>query len=112
MTATRPSRSTTTTASDERLARTKPDPHRPGPDRWRLVPSERPIWAIIMHIYTIDDIDDAFHVSDETIAETAAAYDISDEEVRAALAYYAANPGAIDTILAANTDLDLKPRRG
>ncbi len=65
-----------------------------------------------MHIYTVDDIDDAFQTSETAITVTAADYDISEEEVRAALAYYAAEPGAIDTILATNTDLDLRPRRG
>lgn len=97
------------------LARVKPDPHRPSPDRWRLIPSDRPIWAIIMDIYTIDEIDeidDAFQTTAETIKATATDYDISEDEVRAALAYYAANPEAIDTILATNTDLDLRPRHG
>lgn len=102
-----------TTSDLPRLARrVKPDPHRPGPDRWHLIPSNRPIWAIIMHIFTIADIDERYPVSEHTIAQTAADYDVSLEEVRAAIAYYAANRAAIDTILATNTDLFVAPRNG
>jgi len=90
----------------------KPEPRHRGPDRWRLVPSDRPIWALIMRIYTIDDIDEHFRVSEQTIAQAAADYDTTPEEVRAALAYYPANTGAVDTILAANTDLNLPASRG
>jgi hypothetical protein len=80
----------------------KADPHRPGPARARLVGFERPIWAIIQSMIMFGDIDDPLDASDELIAQTANDYDISVEAVRAALAYYELNRGAIDTKIAAN----------
>jgi hypothetical protein len=89
------------------LARVRPDPNRPGPDRWRLVGCERPIWAIIMHMMAFLGVDDPTRASNDQIAQTADAYCISDKAVRAAIAYYAANRRAIDTIIATNSYLDL-----
>lgn len=79
-----------------------PDPHRPGPDRWRLLEESVPVWAIIGYLQAIGDVDDATQVSPEAIAETAADYEISEEAVRAALAHYVDHKCAIDTLLATN----------
>jgi len=89
----------------------KPDPHRLGIDRWRLVTPDLPVWPIIMHIYMVADIDADFRTSPAAIADAADAYGISEQDVLAALAFYAANPAAIDTLLAANADATLTPRR-
>ena len=83
-------------------AMVKPDPYRPGPDRWRLVEYERPVWAIIQHMIAEGDIDDPTEASDELVALTAADYEIPEIAVRAALAYYEENRAAIDTRLAIN----------
>jgi hypothetical protein len=94
------------------LQRVRPDPNRPGPDRWRVLDGDIAVWALIQHLIAIAGLDDPLQASDAVIAQTADDYRIPELGVRAALAYYAANPAAIDTILATNTDLDLKPRRG
>jgi hypothetical protein len=74
----------------------KADPHRPGPARARLVGFERPIWGIIQEMIMFGDVDDPTEASEELIAQTADDFRISVEAVRAALAYYALNRGAID----------------
>jgi len=86
-------------------AMVKPDPNRPGPDRWRLVDAGPAIWAVVQHMIAEGNIDDATQASDALVARTAADYDITEIEVRAALAYYAANRTAIDTRIAINADI-------
>jgi hypothetical protein len=78
------------------------DPHRPGPARARLVGFERPIWGIIQSMIMFGDVNDPLEASENLIAQTAADYVISVEAVRAALAYYELNRGAIDAKIAAN----------
>jgi hypothetical protein len=78
----------------------KADPHRPGPARARLIGFERPIWGIIQSMIMFGDIDDPLEASEELIARTAEDYDITVEAVRAALAYYQLNRGAIDAKIA------------
>ena len=56
----------------------EPNPNRPGPANVRLVPSALSVWAILGYL-------EAAHGD---ICQTAADYDISEEAVRAALAYY------------------------
>lgn len=80
----------------------KADPHRPGPARARLVGFERPIWGIILEMMMFGDIDNPLEASEELIAETAENYGITVEAVRAAVAYYELNRGAIDAKLAAD----------
>lgn len=48
------------------------------------------------------DVDDPLDASEELIKDTAEAFVISVEAVRAALAYYELNRGAIDAKIAAN----------
>jgi len=80
----------------------QPDPHRPGPDRWRLVDQGPAVWAVVQHMIAEGDNDDATQASDALIMQTASDYDITETEVRAALAYYAANRAAIDTRIGIN----------
>ena len=84
------------------LARVEPDPRRPGPDRWRVVDGDLPVWALIQHIMAEGNTADPTLATDEIVAQTAADYRIPEVGVRAAIAYYAANRGAIDTRLAIN----------
>src|SRR3712207_1874985 len=79
-----------------------PDPHRPGPDRWRLIEEGITVWAIIGHLQAVGDVDDAKQASEEAIAETAADYNISIEATRAALAHFEDHKCAIDTLLKIN----------
>ncbi len=97
-------RPTATTVPDDLLARVKPDPNRPGPDRWRIVDGDIAVWAIIQHLVAIGNLDDPTAASADVIAETAADYHIPEIGVHAALAYYRANRHAIDTRLAINAD--------
>jgi hypothetical protein len=101
-------RSSATTQVDptavDYAAMVKPDPHKPGRAFYRLVDSERPIWAIIMHLINQGDSDDPTQASDALIAQTADDYAISEAEVRAAIAYYAANGRYIDAWLLINSD--------
>jgi hypothetical protein len=80
----------------------KADPHRRGPARARLVGFERPIWGIIQSMIMFGDVDDPLDASESLIAQTADDYQISVEAVRAALAYYELNRGAIDAKIASN----------
>jgi hypothetical protein len=82
----------------------KPDPYKPGRAFWRLLPSERPIWAIIMHLLTFVEGDDPTEATDDQIRQTADDYAISEIEVRAALAYYERNKKYIDAWLTINFD--------
>lgn len=79
-----------------------PDPHRPGRARWRLIEESVPVWAIIQNVLMIGDVDDATQASSETISETADDYLISEEAVRAAIAYYAERRRWIDAFLLIN----------
>jgi hypothetical protein len=92
------------TADQELRALVKPDPVKSGRAFWRLVPSERPIWAIIMHLLTLVDGDDPAEATNDQIRQTADDYAISEIEVRAALAYYAKNKKYIDAWLTINFD--------
>lgn len=92
------------TASPDLRSMVKPDRHKPGRAFWRLVDSERPIWAIIMHMIAISESDDPTEASDALVAQTAADYAISATEVRAALAYYAEHKRFIDAWLLLNAD--------
>jgi len=80
----------------------KADTHRPGPARARLKGFERPIWGIIQSMIMFGDVDDPLEASEELIAQTAEEYAITVDAVRAALAYYELNRGAINAKFAAN----------
>lgn len=82
----------------------RPDPKRPGPDRWRLAEHDIAVWAIIQHIIAIGNLDDPLQAPDAVVEEAARDYAIPTTGIRAALAYYAANRAAIDTRLAINAD--------
>jgi uncharacterized protein (DUF433 family) len=82
----------------------RPDPNRPGPDRWRLAEHDIAVWAIIQHIIAIGDLDDPLEASNAVIEEAARDYMIPATGIRAALAYYAGHRGAIDTRLAINAE--------
>jgi hypothetical protein len=81
----------------------KADPHRPGPARVRLVGFERPIWGIIQSMIMFGDVDDPTEASEKLISETAEGFRISVEAVRAAIAYFDLNRGAIDAKIATNS---------
>ena len=70
------------------------DPHRPGRHRARLVAYGKPVWAVIAY----------FKGFDGDIARTAEAHGIPEEAVRAAVAYYQADPKYIDAFLLLNDD--------
>lgn len=89
-------------APDDLKAMVKPDPRRPGPDRWRVANDGPAVWAIIQHMIAEGDIDDPTQASDELVALTAVDYEMPEIAVRAALAYYEANRAAIDTRIAIN----------
>lgn len=69
----------------------EPDPHHPGPGDARLRPSRIAVWAIVGEYLTSGDV-----------GQVAQAYDVSVEEVQAALRYYREQKAAIDARLAAN----------
>ena len=71
----------------------RPDPHRPGLDRARVVVGERnvPIWALIGTLRGGGGIE-----------QTAEAYEVPEEVVVAAVAYYARHRLLIDHRLAVN----------
>lgn len=100
-TETKPDNSTIDVTCDWRAV-IGPDPHRPGLDRWRLIEESIPVWAIIQHVRAIGDLDDATDASLAIIAETADDYRISEEAVRAALAYYADHRHWIDARMTIN----------
>lgn len=79
-----------------------PDPHRSGDHRWRLRQDDLPVWAVILHLRTIEaDLDG---VSDAAIAESATAFLISPVSVLAAIAYYRDNQAGIDALLLLNEE--------
>lgn len=80
----------------------RPDPNRPGPDRWRLDEHDIAVWAIIQHLIAIGNLEDPLTAPNAVIEETARDYVVTPNAVRAALAYYAANRSAIDTRIAIN----------
>ncbi len=65
------------------------DPHRPGRHRARLVHYGRPIWALIAYLQG----------NNWDVPQTARDYDLPEEAVRAAVAYYEADPQYIDAFL-------------
>ena len=70
----------------------EPDPLHPGPGDVRLADSGVSVWAIIGHLAAVGG----------DPAKAAADYEITSEEMAAALAYYRRNRAAIDARLAAN----------
>lgn len=78
------------------------DPHRPGPARGRLLAESVPVWALIGYINAIAGSTAPDAITDDVVAETAAAYDIWQETVQAALLYYEEHRCAIDSLLEAN----------
>lgn len=68
------------------------DPGRPGPAEARLVHFATPVWAIIGYL----------QVADWSTHDAAVAYDIPEDVVLAAIAYYQRHRGAIDARLEAN----------
>jgi len=89
---------------DDLLTMVKCDPHRPGPSRGRLVDFEVPVWAIILHLQSQSALEDAATASEADIADAAAAYRVSEQAVRAAIAYYVANRRSIDALLLINAE--------
>lgn len=79
-----------------------PDHNRPGKQRWRLREDDLPVWAVILHLQTIEA--DLNKVLDEAIAETASAFSISPVSVLAAIAYYRDNQPSIDALLLMNEE--------
>jgi hypothetical protein len=79
-----------------------PDPHRPGPDRARLIEQGVPVWAIIGHLLAMNAGTDPLDSSPQAIAQVAEDYRIPTSAVAAALLYYAEHRAAIDTRLAIN----------
>ncbi len=79
-----------------------PDPHRPGPARWRLLTESVPVWAIIGQIGAEGGTTEPDAISDVVIADVAKGYDVSVDAVRAAIRYYARRRCAIDALLEAN----------
>jgi hypothetical protein len=74
-----------------------PDPNRPGPDRWRVMPNSIAVWAIVGHLQALGD-----EFTANTIAQTADDFRVPISAVTTALAYYEENREAIDTLLAIN----------
>ena len=82
------------TSDAELIAREiEQDPNRPGPANVRLRSSGVPVWAIVGHF---------LHAVNRDPAAVARDYEISPEQVKAALAYYARNKAVIDGRLAEN----------
>ena len=69
------------------------DPHSPGPADARLKRSGVHVWAIIGYYQ---------YAADQDVAVVARDYDLSRDEVEAALAYYRQHTATIDARLAAN----------
>lgn len=78
------------------------DPNRPGPGDVRLVGSAVPVWAVIGQLAA----------TGWRIDEVAVDYAIPLVEVKAALAYYRTNGGAIDARLAANRGVPVPTAAG
>lgn len=90
-------------ADDEHLRRMVGlDPHRPGPARGRLLAESVPVWALIGYINAIAGSTEPDAITDDVVAETAVAYDVSQEAIRAAVLYYDEHRCAIDALLEAN----------
>jgi uncharacterized protein (DUF433 family) len=91
----------TALTEDQLLAmHTTPDPDRGGKAHARVVPSGIPIWALIGALPAVGN----------EPREVAKAYDISDAEMDAALAYYRRYRKFIDAVLLLNEDaLDAEP---
>ncbi|HLH21205.1 MAG TPA: DUF433 domain-containing protein [Chloroflexota bacterium] len=69
------------------------NPHAAGLDEARLIVSGVPVWALVGHWRAIG----------EDIAQVAHDYDLPDEAVEAALAYYRQHAALIDARILANT---------
>lgn len=82
-----------------------PDPHRPGPARWRLIAEQVPIRAVIGQLGAIAGTTDLAQISPHHLAEVALDYDLSEKAVLAALHYYQRRRGAIDALLEANAEV-------
>jgi uncharacterized protein (DUF433 family) len=61
-----------------------------------------PVWAIIGYIGAIAGSTEPGAITDDVIADVAAAYDVSREAVQAALLYYEEHRCPIDTLLEEN----------
>lgn len=70
----------------------EPDPHRPGPDRARLVDDGIPVWALIAHLQGLDG----------DVSAVARDYMVSEGAVVAAIAYYLKHRSVIDARIAMN----------
>jgi uncharacterized protein (DUF433 family) len=70
------------------------DPHRRGRHNARLVHYGRPVWALIADLQG----------NGWDVAQTARDYALPEEAVRAAIAYYEADPKYIDAFLLLNRD--------
>jgi len=68
------------------------DPDKPGVEEARLANYYQHVWALIGH----------WKATNHDAAEVAAAYDVPEEAIHAALAYYRRHKAAIDTRLAAH----------
>lgn len=85
-----------------RDVRIGPDPHRPGPSRWRLLDYEVPIWALIGYLQSVlrDDVPE--QVPLEAIRNVADVYHLPVAAVEAAIDFYLQDRRAIDVLLATN----------
>ena len=68
------------------------NPYRPGPDDVRLVDSAVPVWALIGHWKAVG----------RDAAQVVHDYEVSEEEMDAAMAYYRKHRAVINGRLAAN----------
>ena len=71
------------------------DPNRPSLDEARLVGSGVNVWAIVGYL----------RVTNGDVQQTAHDYDVPEEAVEAALAYYRRHRSRIDARIAANAEL-------
>lgn len=70
----------------------EPNPWQPGVEEARLAKLGVAVWALVAH----------FHAGDDDAERVARDYDLPDEAVRAALAYYRRHKAAIEARMAAN----------
>lgn len=96
-------------ASQEAILRAMvgPDQNRPGPDRWRLVQDNLPIWPLVGQAKAIAGVADLFDpaTSDtvfDAIHQVAHDYETTLLAALAAMRYYRERTCAIDTLLEAN----------
>jgi len=94
---------------EELEAMVGPDRNRPGPDRWRLIAEQIPIWPLIGLAGALAGTTDPAELRREHVAQIADEYDVSEKAILAALHYYRRRRGAIDTLLEANAEA-LVPR--